>query len=207
MFGVGSILPLAAHCAVQQALWGTILPVQMIGGAGDYPHSYWNAPVGPDTWAVASWKYWVLTLFSTRGLFVLSPILLVGAAELIEDVKAALKAGWRRAAGASAGRGYAALTVLFAMVLLIGYYGFLGPRSFGGSCYGFRWYIGFMPLLGWYAAAAFVRRGGEERFRRLFFLFGLISLMFALIGLREPWTLMENNPHPVIQALSILRGF
>lgn len=207
LFGLGSVPPLAAHCWVEYSIWGTILPVQMIQGAGKFEHSYWMAPVGPDTWVVPRWKYWALTLFSTRGLFVLSPILLLGVIGLVEDVRDGVRRGLLRARDEEAGRAWAALGLLLGIGSMVCYFSFRGPTSFGGSCFGFRWYIGFMPLLGWYAVRVFARRREDASLRRIFYLLGAISLMYALIGVRDPWELMENNPHPAVQALRVLRGF
>ncbi|MFO7958165.1 MAG: hypothetical protein R6X33_13840 [Candidatus Brocadiia bacterium] len=205
-FGLGGLPPLAVHCAVQYSIWGSVLPVQMQGRLARFPGSYWQNPVGPDAWDIPRWKYWLLTLFSGRGLFIVSPVLLVGAAGLAEELRRA----WRgpvESRGERAGQGYVALTVLFGMVFLVWYFGFRVATNFGGSCFGFRWYMGFVPLLSWYAARYYARHRKEERFWRLFIILGLVSLMYALIGMQEPWTLMENNPHPAARFLMAFRGF
>jgi len=199
-FVLASVPPLALHCAVQYETFGTILPVQMLGGVMDYEGSYWHAPIGPDAWEIPRYKYWLLTLFSARGLFVLSPILLVGAAGLARAVREAARPQ-------RAGHGYVALTVLFGMAFLFVYYSFIAGTSFGGACFGMRWYIGFVPLLSFYAARDYGASRGSHRFRSVFYLLGVISVMYALVGMQHPWLLMENNPHPAVQALMLLRGF
>jgi hypothetical protein len=200
LFGAGGMAPLALHSAVQYSVWGSILPVQMIEGTKDYAASYWDSPIGPDTWDIPRYRYWLLTLFSTRGLFVLSPVLLLGAAELARDVGRGLR-------GEDVEAGYAALSVGFGIAFLLAYYGFVAPTNFGGSCFGMRWYIGFMPLLGFYAARFYAAHRGSPRHRGLFYALGLISVAYALIGMQEPWALMENNAHPAVQMLMVLRGF
>ncbi len=205
-FALASLPPLAAHCVVQYSTFGSILPVQMIGGMKGYAGSYWHAPLEPDVWAIPRYKYWLLTLFSARGLFLLSPILLVGAAGMAEEIKKAARMG-HRATREAAGPGYAALTVLFGVVFLLVYYSFVAGTSFGGSCFGMRWYIGFMPLLAFYAAKSYARWRVSSAFRRAFYALGLISVAYALIGAQEPWMLMESNPHPAVQCLMFLRGF
>jgi hypothetical protein len=204
MFGLGSIAPLACHCALQYPIWGSVLPVQMIEGTKDFPHSYWRTPIGPDAWRVPAWKYWFITLISMRGLFVLSPVLVFGAAQLVADVRDCAQ---KKLARTEAGKGYAAASVLFGIVFLIAYYALVADRNFGGSCYGMRWYIGFMPLLAWYAAMSYTECRGEARVRRLFYVLGVISVAYALVGMADPWMLMENNPHPLVRALMPLRGF
>ena len=206
LFGMWSVGPLAVHCAVQYRTFGSILPVQLIAGMKDYPGSYWHHTVGPDTWRVPRSYYWALTLFSGRGLFTLSPILLVGASGLARDIARCARAGARDRT--EAGRGYVALTVLFGIGFLFGYYCFMAGTNFGGSCYGFRWYIGFSPLLAFYAARSYPRLRESAAARTVFYVLGLVSLMYALIGMQHPWLLMENNPHPAVQFLMVaLRGF
>lgn len=216
LFALGSIPPLAVHCAVQYGIWGTVLPVQMIGATRSFPGNYWSHPGPPDSWHLSRSYYWLLTLMSGRGLLVLSPILLVGVAALADDVARSLRQGrtgpgWlglAKAGGAAASEGYAALSVLFAIVFLVLYTSFSAPTNFNGSCYGMRYYIGFMPVLAFYAARGFVRWKDSKRFRVRFYALGLISMFFALAGMEHPWLLMENNLNPVVQVLMLaLRGF
>jgi len=195
-YALGAVAPLAFHCVIQYRTFGTILPVQFYGYMKDYPHSYWRHQLGPDLWQVPRWWYWFLTLFSGRGLFTLSPILLFGMVGIVREVK-----------GAARGRALAALTVGFCILMLFVYYSFAAPTNFCGSCYGFRWYIGFTPLLALYAANQYSTTGRRAFQRSLFHLLGGISLVYALIGMQNPWLLMENNMHPAVQFLMLLRGF
>jgi hypothetical protein len=205
VFGFWSIGPLATHCIVQYMTFHSILPVQLIRGTKDYAGSYWSHKVGPDTWQIPRSYYWLLTLFSARGLFVLSPILLVGAAALAGDVRQGLRL-WG-ADRAQAGRGYVALAVLFGILFLFVYYAFKAPTNFCGSCFGFRWYIGFTPLLAFYAARGYVWCRAKPGRRKVFHVLGAISVIYALIGMQAPWLLMESNPLPPVRVLMLLRGF
>ena len=207
LFALGSVPALAMHSVLQYSLWGSILPVQMMGrGTKSYPGSYWFCKLGSDIWQIPRYRYWLLTLFSARGLFVLSPVLLAGFAGLC----GALRKSWpaRRALRSEeAGPGFVALTVLFGMAVLFFYYSFVANTNFCGGCFGFRWYIGFTPLLSYYAARYYAGARGQGSFRTVFYILGLVSLMYALIGMQEPWTLMENNSHPAVRALMLVRGF
>ncbi|MGD2174524.1 MAG: hypothetical protein PVJ27_03900, partial [Candidatus Brocadiaceae bacterium] len=205
-FGIGSIPPLALHCIVQYRIWGSILPVQMIPGTRDYALSYWRCRMGADAWDIPRTYYWLLTLFSTRGLFVLSPVLLLGAAGIVGEVREACGSSGPEEAPEAA-PAFPALTVTFAVAFLFVYYSFLANTNFCGACFGFRWYIGFTPLLAFYAVRCYARNRGRTWVRRAFYVLGLISLMYALIGMQDQWTLMEMNPHPAVQALRLLRGF
>lgn len=215
LFGAGAVPALALHCIVQYRLWGTVLPVQLISGTKDYPGSYWANKLPPDCWRIPRHYYWLLTLVSARGLFVLSPILIIGAAALTDDIRLSLRAarrgeGWRglvRTGGPVAAPGYAALTALFGMVSYVLYTSFKAPTNFNGSCFGMRYYVGFMPILAFYAARAYVRWGDRPGFRKWFLALGAASVAFALIGMQQPWVLMEANSSPAVRALMLMRGF
>ncbi len=211
-FGLGALAPLCLHCVVQYRIWGSVLPVQLISGTKDYAGTYWQSQLEPDIWQIPRYYYWLLTLFSMRGLFVLSPILLIGAAGLIGDiVKWARAAGQDKEGGESGravrGAGYVAGSVMFGIAFLFAYFWFVAPTNFCGSCFGFRWYIGFMPLLAFYAAREYARHRESPGFRKLFYVLGAISVAFALVGMQQPWQLMEYNAHPAVQMLTFLRGF
>ncbi|NLW51697.1 MAG: flippase-like domain-containing protein [Candidatus Brocadiaceae bacterium] len=213
-YGLGALPPLALHCAIQYSLWGSILPVQMLHGTKDYPFSYWTHRTESDAWHIPRSDYWLLTLFSMRGLFVLSPILLFGAAGLAAELRDAARASRRGKTGGrlarpsgEALRGYAALSVLIGMLFLVWYSGFRTPTNFAGAAFGFRYYIGFTPLLAWYAVRAYGRWADSPRFRVIFYALGAWSLFYACLGTRFTWVLMEAVPHPAVRMLLPLRGF
>ena len=187
--------PRTARC--RYSIWGSFLPVQMIAGTRDYAFNYWQHPLGVDAVQIPRSTYWLLTLFSMRGLFVLSPILLVGAAGLGADV----------AEGARAGRGYVALSVLFGIVFLVLYVGFLTPTNFGGDCFGMRYYVGLMPLLAFYALRAWSRWNTSRAFRVIFYALGVISLLYAVLGMSYTWSPMDELTHPLVRLLLPLRGY
>jgi len=135
---------------------------------------------------------------------VLSPILLVGAAGLAADIARAVRAD---RGGPLAGRGYVALTVLFGIVFLVCYTAIATPTNFGGACFGMRYYVGFMPLLAFYALRAWARWRHSGAFRTLFFALSAISLAYAVIGVRYSWVQMEHLEHPLVRMLLPLRGF
>lgn len=203
LFGVGSLPPIVLHCALQYQIWGSMLPVQMMGGLGGFEGSYWENPAGADTWVISRWKYWLLTLFSSRGLFIVSPVLLFGIVGLIDRVKRGLSEEENH----DRQKAFGALTATFAVVIMVMYYSLEAPDSFGGACFGFRWYIGFMPILSWYAIDYFAQHRKNERVRHLFYILGTVSLCYALIGMQDPWLLMEGNTHPAVRILLLIRGF
>jgi glycosyltransferase 2 family protein len=198
-YALGGLAPLLLHSIVQYRTFGTILPVQFIDGTNDYPLSYWRHRAGADAFSIPRSRYWLLTLFSMRGLLLLSPILLVGLAALARDLT-----GWRR--GESA-RTAAAISIAGGVLFLVAYYSFVASTNFGGSCYGFRWYIGFAPLLALYTLRGYVQWRSSRRFRWMFTALAAFSLFYMLVGTEQPWALMENQPAAAVEALTFLRGF
>ncbi|MBS3763016.1 MAG: hypothetical protein KGZ25_06905 [Planctomycetes bacterium] len=203
---LGAIPLLALHCALQYPIWHTVVPFELIGATGHHAGPYLELSLRQFTWAIPRYKYWLLTLISTQGLFVLSPIVLIGVAGIGDAVRGSWH-GWREGERSDASRGHVALTVVFGIILLVSYYSFFSRRDLGGACFGFRQYIGFIPLLSYYAVSYYSRHRDETYFQAFFYLCGIISLMYALIGMQKPWTLMENNMHPAVQALLRIRGF
>lgn len=190
-FALGSIPPLAFHCIVQYQTYGTILPVQFYSYMYEFEGGLLRGPQGFD---IPRWKYWFLTLFSTRGLFTISPILLFGACGIIHEIK---KGGKHI---------YPALAVSLGSAYVFFHHSFRSSTNFGGACYGFRSYIGFIPLLAFFAARYFTDLE-DPKDRRIFYALGSISLLAALIGTRAPWTYMEHFNHPYVRFLLLFRGF
>ncbi len=106
-----------------------------------------------------------------------------------------------------AGRAFPALTVLFGIVFLVCYIGLATPTNFGGDCYGVRYYVGFMPLLAFYALRAWSRWSGNRAFRAAFLVLGTVSLLYAVLGMPYAWAQMDALTHPLIELLKPLRGF
>jgi len=208
---LGALPLLLLHSIVQYDLFDTVLPVQMKWDKYFmYPNSYWLTPLGEDAYGVPRSYYWLLTLFGNRGLFLLSPILLVGAGALAHDIVrpgSAPETPWKRLRGAQAHRAHAALAVLLALTLLVFYWGFRAATNFGGGCFGLRYYLGCTPVLALYAARGWSLWKGSKRFRMAFAVLAVISLLYAVIGHQYPWESMEHQPHPFVRALTILGPF
>lgn len=217
-FCAAGLLPLAAHSLYQVPAFGTVLPAQFVKTSRDYPFSYWSNRLGPDTWAISRSRYWLLTLFSMRGLFVLSPVLLIGAAALLDDLRGASHACRRVAAdeedegaespGDARGRQWAAAVCLGAMAMVFAYVSFRAPTNFGGHSFGMRYYIGFTPLLAFYAIRGYARWREVVWFRYTFWAMAITSVAFAISGMPNPWVNMDApNAPPLVRALRFLRGF
>ncbi len=127
--------PLLVHFAIMTAVTGSPLPVQLNKDCYLFESSMWRNPMGLDSLNEPKLVYLFHFTFGRHGVFLLFPILITG---LLGGVLALLRRD-------VPGRGY----VLGGAMgfLLISLYYLLNTHGYGGEAYGFRWYIGAMPVL------------------------------------------------------------
>jgi hypothetical protein len=130
-----AILPLALHAAVLFEVTGSPFPVQVHKATYQYETSYWRHPLGIDGLNEPKPSYLFHILLGRCGVFLLYPILLLG-------VFSAFRAMFDRSWPART----AILTGGFAVGVLTAYY-VISTNNYGGESYGFRWFIGAMPVL------------------------------------------------------------
>ncbi len=131
----GAALPLMAHFGGLLFATGDLRPVQMRGATYLFESSYWRNPLGIDALNEPRLVYLFHITFGRFGLFLLFPALLAavwGTGEIL-----------RR--GPSRLRIPAALAAC-AFLVLTAYY-VKSTNNYGGASYGFRWYIGSVPVL------------------------------------------------------------
>ncbi len=180
-FVLGAALGGAVLIASNVAIVGSPWPPKLVPGAVDL-----SAQAGPSAGGVVlpqSWTYPLECLFGGHGLFLVTPVLLIGVHGLWHAaVRPAERDGrlWRLV-----GLGVAAQVL--GHLLLAG--------SYGGWSYGFRYLVPVVPLLLFPAAA--VLSGWP---RRLFWGALPPSILFAALGAFHPWPPayeQESNRHPV----------
>ena len=130
----GAAIPIVTHCAVSIAATDSILPIQLVTDLYAYPGSYWRMPKGIDALSEPFATYLFHMTFGRFGIFSLYPILLAG---LAAGVAACVKPMPHRPLILGAGAAFAVLTFYYAYA----------TNNYGGEAYGFRWYIGAMPVL------------------------------------------------------------
>jgi hypothetical protein len=131
----GAALPLAIHFGGLWLATGDLRPVQMRGSVYLYESSYWRNPLGIDALNEPRAVYLFNITFGRFGLFVLFPAMLVAVWGVRETL-------WRGTLGL---RVPTALMVC-AFLILTAYY-VKSTNNYGGASYGFRWYIGSVPVL------------------------------------------------------------
>lgn len=131
----GALPPLALHLAIMISVTGSPLPVQMRKITYLYEDSYWRHPLGIDALSEPKPTYLFHLTFGRCGVYTLFPILLAGLAAALRAVVDPLMRN--RSFVLSGGLGVAVLT----------YYYVTRTNNYGGEAYGFRWFIGAMPVL------------------------------------------------------------
>jgi hypothetical protein len=120
----------------------SIKPVYLRRELYDYPGSYWKNPRGIDDLREPKHIYGFHLLLGHHGLFSMTPVLF---ASLIGLYRA-----WRKRLidGPLGNRDLRAeALVVMAVVGAMLYFYIFKTRNYGGNCVGFRWSIGFTPLL------------------------------------------------------------
>jgi hypothetical protein len=168
---VGLLLPVVPSMIVFHEISGEWKPFYFQGKLYRFEGSYWTAPKGSDALLEPQGLYFLKTLFGVKGLFFVTPLLVLPLLQLLP---------WIR-------RQVAALAPLLKwmvlpIVLTIAYYG-LRTHNYGGDCLGMRWYIIFMPLL-MFMAWPVVQWAGKSRWGRgVCVLLLLLSMLQNLVAL------------------------
>ena len=174
-FFVLGLLPLAIfYAAINMIIIGSPLPPYFNKGLYKYSGSYWLWPHGIDAMHEPKIVYGFNLLIGSHGLFLYTPILFFsfyGIKKIIfnaqqEDIKK--------------------ITILTVLAIL-SYILFLVffTNNYGGTSYGARWFICFVPLLLFYLAV-FYREIIHKHFN-LFTTLLVFSIAFAWLGYIDPW--------------------
>jgi hypothetical protein len=131
----GAFAPLAIHIIAMIVVTGSPLPVQVRKETYLFEESYWRHPMGIDALHEPKAVYLFHMLLGRAGIFALYPVLLAGVAGVVQAARTR-SAPWRSAILAG-GLAFALLT----------YYYVSRTNNYGGESYGFRWFIGAMPIL------------------------------------------------------------
>ncbi|MBX7258889.1 MAG: hypothetical protein K1Y02_21175 [Candidatus Hydrogenedentes bacterium] len=158
---MGALPPLALHVAIMMAVTGSPLPVQMRKITYLFEDSYWRHPLGIDGLSEPKPVYLFHLTFGRCGVYALYPILLAG---LAAGLKAVVNPNVKyRSLVLGGGLG----------VIVLTYYYVTRTNNYGGEAYGFRWFIGAMPIL--LLMAAPLLAGLRKRWQWAF-----VSMMMAI---------------------------
>jgi hypothetical protein len=168
------LLIFSLHLYFNYQIFGGLLPVQLY-------KEYWIGPDGLPTLATYSPRHsWYMYLFNillgTHGFFSYTPLLILSFWGIYKTIKTKSDFLWE------------ALMILFGFVIIICFYTILA-RDYGGSAYGFRWFITITPLIYFFIILLY-RKSVRYTLSIIFSLLFIWSLFVALIGVIDPWPLM-----------------
>ncbi|HEX2899259.1 MAG TPA: hypothetical protein VHS96_06035 [Bacteroidia bacterium] len=137
---LGMLVPILPSMLVFHAISGEWKPFYLQGKLYRFEGSYWSQPKDSDLLQEPQALYFLKTLFGVKGLFFVTPLLLLPVAGILPGLRRRI-------------RPLAPLlkALVLPILVVVAYYG-LRTHNYGGDCIGMRWYIVFMPLLlflGW----------------------------------------------------------
>lgn len=173
--GLGAFLPLAVHFGVMFWTTGSLVPVQTREDLYRFEGSYWRHPAGLDGLNEPKLQYLFNFTFGRHGAFLLFPVLLAGFIGTFLAARDAAQSGRKWIFGAAA-----------CLVVMTLYY-VLKTNNYGGAAYGFRWYIGAMPVL-LLMGAPLYRHSHRWPVRLLLALLLFVSAFTTWECLHQPWS-------------------
>lgn len=166
--------PLLVHFGIMVAVTGSPLPVQMNYDHYLFESSLWRNPMGLDSLNEPKAVYLFNFTLGRQGVFLLFPILAMGLAGAVFAVLRRDMPGRGYVLGGAAG------------FILITMYYLLKTHGYGGEAYGFRWYIGAMPVL-LLMGASFHERTHPRWLWGLLLLMAAVSAFSAWECHQSPW--------------------
>ena len=169
-------LALAPSLAVNHAISGSFLPVQLVADYFRWPGSPWTADLlsgGHLRGGLDFALYGLTALLGDRGFVWYNPLLLVA-------IPMAVREAWRQ------GPFWREAVVAAGVSLVVGVYYIATSANFGGASYSIRWWVPLLPL--WYFfLAPWFDTVARWRTWAFWVLFGL-GVFVALVGVVEPWS-------------------
>jgi len=147
---------------------GSFLPPKFVSGGHDYSSAFSSSLFG--VLLPESYLYPIQCLFGAHGFFTVSPILFFGVAGIFKVYKT----------GKLFPKFWVGSLIGTCTFFIVGHILFVG--SFGGWSYGFRYLIPIVPILLFFVPAIL-----ENKNIKLFKGVLVVSILFALIGVYNPW--------------------
>lgn len=169
------LLPLGLlYLSYNWLIVGSPLPPYFFPSLYQYPDSYWFNPWGPDALQEPKYQYAFNLLIGTHGLFLYSPVLLF----LFFSISRIFKTEYFQKIENLI---LAFLVGILLYILLI----IFSTHNYGGSSYGTRWFICFVPLL--FFLIAITYPAISQKHYVVFTVLLIASVVFALLGYLQPW--------------------
>jgi hypothetical protein len=184
---LGGLLPFIPMMIVFKVISGSWKPFYFQGDLYRFEGSYWTKPEGLDAIKESKLSYLFNILVGYKGLFFMTPVLVLGVVGWFRLLKCKGDAIW--------GHWVALAAATFAVFLFV----WLRTYNYGGDCIGLRWMIVAVPFMT-FAAWPVVESLGKSWTGRIFcivlLLFGLPGVLEALVHdafIKGPWQEMWGN--------------
>ena len=184
LFLLGILLPVVAHLFFSSRITGNWLPTYVQTDVYiATPPGYFGEVISPEESGPLSPKRWIYiwtALFGIRGVFIYTPVLLIG-------LVAAVVAAFRR----SDSLRWEAVAVVLTVLVGWGWVLLFGSPNFGGTSYGFRYSIPAAPLLIFFCYMIF-RNGTAPILQTVFRNAVVWGMLIALIAIPGPWGMFSQ---------------
>jgi len=134
--------PAFVHLALTWLSTGGVLPVQLRPDLWHFEGSYWNQPRSWDALSEPKWQYGLQCFFGGRGLFTLTPVLLLFGPALWRGLRRGAGIGWPKGAP-----GRAETVAVVAGFVGLAAFIIVRTNNYGGGHYGMRWFLMMVPLV------------------------------------------------------------
>lgn len=183
VFLVPLLVTVVPSLAIIHHISGSIVPFQVQSSFYMWPGSPWqkadlsgitsNSPV-------ETLRYGFFALFGSNGFIVYSPLLVFAIPGLVKQIKE--RQTFRKEAVL-----VASVTAAFFL------YYFLFTNNYGGCSYSIRWFVPILPLLYFFLYPWFTETSLEQKttWRLIFNVVIVISIIIAVVGLINPWTVRK----------------
>ena len=180
-YAAGAAPFLLLHCVLQSLVTGSPLPAELYSQAFLFPRSYWTTPAGTFQEIGPRWQFGLEMLIGPQGWLTVTPVLvfgLAGAASVLIRPRDPL-------------RGAALCVVAIFIIVFVYYIWFTRRTDFAGQSYGTRHLLAISPLV-YYFAVVLLSRCRRNAAVALFTTLVLFGAVYALQGVKDPWTRIER---------------
>ena len=177
LFLLAILIPLIIHFILNFTITGDLIPAHLHPEYFNYSGSEFSGQSLTGFFHHNSiWSFFVYSfhsLIGKGGLFLYNPVLIFSFIFLF-NIVFQKKNQFKKEA----------LIVFIGTTIIIAYY-LIFSANYGGRCYGIRWFVTFIPLLFFFCGFIFTKK--NKMYIYLFFITLIISSIFSLIGVIDPW--------------------
>lgn len=184
------LAPLAAtivpSLAINYAIHGSVVPVQLVKSYFEYPGSYWLGSAQKLSGMEANNLGFVLmyalrALLGPNGFLIYNPLLPVALWGLARELRY--------------GRPFfPEAAVICSGSLAVAAYYFLTTTNYGGWSYSIRWFVPLLPLLFFFLYPYFEGDNYEDKKAKPFLALLALSMVIAIVGVVDPWSHTSESP-------------